>query len=64
MCACSEYIYHDILDNDGLELHSVLMPLLVDLEALSISLRDAAQMGTEGGVGDLEGMFVSGSSAP
>ena len=64
VCARSEYMYHDILDNDGLKLHSVSMPLLVGLEALNISLGDAAQMGTDSGVGDLEGMSVSGPSAP
>jgi len=50
--AHSEYTYHDIIDNDGLEVHSVLMPLLIGLEAASISLGDSV------GMGDLEGTSV------
>ena len=62
--AHSEYTYHDVLDNDGLEMHSISMPLLVGLEATSVSLGDAAEMGGEGGIGNLEGMSVPGPSAP
>jgi len=56
VCAHSEYTYHNIIDNDGLEVHSVSMPLLVGLEAMSISLGDSM------GMGDLEGVSDPGPS--
>jgi len=56
--ACSEYTYHDIIDNGGLEVHLVSMPLLVGLEAASISLDDSVNMR------DLEGMSDPSPSVP
>ena len=56
--AHSEYIYHDIINNDGLEVHSVSMPLLIGLEAASISLGDSM------GMGDLEGTSDPSPSVP
>jgi len=56
--ARSEYTYYDIIDNDGLELHSVSMPLLVGLEAVNISLGDFM------GMGDLDGASDPGPSVP
>lgn len=37
--ACSEYTYHNIVDNDVLLMHAVSMPLLMGVEAVSISQR-------------------------
>ncbi|KIK50944.1 hypothetical protein GYMLUDRAFT_182068, partial [Collybiopsis luxurians FD-317 M1] len=36
--ACSEYTYHDVINNDVLLSHNITMPVLVDIEAASISL--------------------------
>jgi len=58
VCARSEYTYHDIIDNDSLEVHSVSMPLLVGPEAASISLGDSM------GMGDLDGTSDPGPSVP